>query len=59
METKRTIAALIAVALTVSMASSFGQAKKPNILVIFSDDIGSPTSMLTAAAKDFRRSRFP
>ena len=40
METKRTIAALIAVALTVSMTSSFGQAKKPNILVIFGDDIG-------------------
>ena len=40
MERKRTIATLIAVALTVSMASSFGQAKKPNILVIFGDDIG-------------------
>jgi arylsulfatase len=40
METKRTIAALIAVALAASMASSFGQAKKPNILVIFGDDIG-------------------
>src|SRR6476469_8963389 len=40
METKRTTAALIAVVLTVSMASSFGQARKPNILVIFGDDIG-------------------
>jgi hypothetical protein len=59
METKRTIAVLIPVALTVSMASSFEQAKEPNVLVIFGDDIESPTSVLTTPAKDFRRRRFP
>src|SRR5437867_4900157 len=40
MKTKPTIAALIAVTLVVSAASSFAQAKKPNILIIWSDDIG-------------------
>jgi len=40
MKIRLTIAALIAVTLVVSTASSFGQAKKPNILVIFGDDIG-------------------
>lgn len=41
METKRTIAALIVVALTVSIASSFAQdAKKPNIVFLWGDDIG-------------------
>src|SRR6266496_2687514 len=40
MKTKLTIAALIAVTLIVSAASSFAQAKKPNILIIWGDDIG-------------------
>src|SRR5206468_4093405 len=40
MKTKPTIAALIAVTLVVSAASSFAQAKKPNILIIWGDDIG-------------------
>src|SRR5205814_2169220 len=41
MKTKLTLAALVAVALAVSTASSFAQGpKKPNILVIFGDDIG-------------------
>jgi hypothetical protein len=40
MKAKPTIAALVAVALIISIASSFGQAKKPNILVIMGDGIG-------------------
>jgi arylsulfatase len=41
MKTKSITAALVAVAVAVSTASSFAQdAKKPNILVIFGDDIG-------------------
>jgi arylsulfatase A-like enzyme len=40
MKTRLRIAALVAVTLAVSTASSFAQAKKPNILVIFGDDIG-------------------
>jgi arylsulfatase A-like enzyme len=41
MKTKLTLAALVAVALAVLTASSFAQGpKKPNILVIFGDDIG-------------------
>jgi arylsulfatase A-like enzyme len=40
MKTKLTIAALVAVALAVSTARSFAQAKRPNILVIMGDDIG-------------------
>src|SRR5438876_10254132 len=40
MKTKPTIAALIAVTLVVSAASSFAQAKKPNVLIIWGDDIG-------------------
>ena len=40
MKTKLTIAAFFAVSLTVSTASSFAQAKKPNILIIWGDDIG-------------------
>ncbi|HEU0209723.1 MAG TPA: hypothetical protein VFQ78_12190 [Candidatus Udaeobacter sp.] len=35
-----TIAVLIAVSLAVLTVTSLGQAKKPNILVIFGDDIG-------------------
>src|SRR5437899_5238606 len=40
MKTKPTIATLVAVTLIVSAASSFAQAKKPNILIIWGDDIG-------------------
>ena len=42
MKTKLTVAALVAVALASSTVSSFGQAqpKKPNILIIWGDDIG-------------------
>src|SRR5215831_9488227 len=40
MKTKLTIAALVAVALAISTASSFAQTKKPNILIIWGDDIG-------------------
>src|SRR6476660_474873 len=41
MKTKLTVAALVAVSLAISTMSSFAQgAKKPNILVIFGDDIG-------------------
>jgi hypothetical protein len=40
MKTKLTIVALVAVTLAVSIASSFAQAKKPNILFIMGDDIG-------------------
>src|SRR5216110_2479940 len=40
MKSKLLRAALVAVALASSITSSFAQAKKPNILVIFGDDIG-------------------
>jgi arylsulfatase len=40
MKSKLLRAALLLVALGLSTASSFAQAKKPNILVIFGDDIG-------------------
>jgi arylsulfatase A-like enzyme len=40
MKTKSITAALVAVTLAVSTASSFAQAKKPNIVVIWGDDIG-------------------
>jgi arylsulfatase len=40
MKTKLSIAALVAVALALSTATSFAQAKKPNILFIMGDDIG-------------------
>src|SRR5438128_7848117 len=40
MKIKLTIAAFVAVTLAVSTASSFGQVKKPNILIIWGDDIG-------------------
>src|SRR5438477_4329420 len=41
MKTKLTVAALVAVALAVSITSAFAQgAKKPNIVVIMGDDIG-------------------
>src|SRR5207244_5796459 len=40
MKTKPTIATLVAVTLIVSAASSFAQAKKPNILISWGDDIG-------------------
>src|SRR5262245_12763768 len=42
MKTKLNIAALIAIALAISATDSLAQAKKPNILVIFGDDIGIP-----------------
>src|SRR5262245_35712569 len=42
MRMKLTITAIVGAALAVSMASSLAQAKKPNILVIFGDDIGIP-----------------
>src|SRR5205809_5450745 len=40
MKSKLLRAGLVAVALASSITSSFAQAKKPNILVIFGDDIG-------------------
>ena len=40
MRRKMTVLALVVVALAVSMAGSFAQGKKPNILVIKGDDIG-------------------
>ena len=40
MKTKLNIAALFAIALAIPTTDSFAQAKKPNILVIFGDDIG-------------------
>ena len=40
MKTKLNSAALFAIALAISTTDSFAQAKKPNILVIFGDDIG-------------------
>jgi len=40
MKTKLTIAALVAVTLAVSTATCFAQEKKPNIVVIWGDDIG-------------------
>ena len=40
MKTKIAIAALVAFVLAVSTASSFAQARKPNILIIWGDDIG-------------------
>ena len=40
MKIKLTIAAFVAVTLAVSTASSFGQVKKPNILILWGDDIG-------------------
>src|SRR5438093_9758755 len=40
MKTKPTIAVIVAVTLIVSAASSFAQARKPNILIIWGDDIG-------------------
>jgi arylsulfatase A-like enzyme len=40
MKTKLTMAALVAASLAVSTASSFAQAKQPNILIIWGDDIG-------------------
>ena len=39
---KSSIAALVVATLSLSIVDSFGQAKKPNILVIFGDDIGIP-----------------
>ena len=40
MKAKSVSAAFVGAALAVSTASSLAQAKKPNILVIFGDDIG-------------------
>src|SRR5262245_64195168 len=40
MKIKLTIIVLVAVALAVSMASAFAETMKPDILVIFGDDIG-------------------
>src|SRR5262249_33022357 len=40
MKTKITSAVCLLVTLVVSIASSFAQAKKPNILIIWGDDIG-------------------
>jgi len=41
MKTKLSVAAFVAVTLAVSMASSFAQdPKKPNILILWGDDIG-------------------
>jgi len=42
MKVKSSIAALVVATLSLSIVDSFGQAKKPNILVIFGDDIGIP-----------------
>jgi arylsulfatase len=40
MKPKLIVATLLAVAVAVSTGSSFAQAKKPNILIIWGDDIG-------------------
>jgi hypothetical protein len=40
MKAKLTVTVLAAVTLAVSTATSFAQAKKPNILIIWGDDIG-------------------
>jgi hypothetical protein len=45
---RATLACTIVIATILSTASSFAQAKKPNILVIFGDDIGTRQTQVTS-----------